>query len=109
MCASNSHSYTHLIQALGIVRKPTLWVFITSKYHGTRDIGLPTYLQPGAIQGSTHGKRRARDGLTWETERLPITVDEAVCGTPAQPGAKVTNEQRRRSVPPDGDSIIRLA
>ena len=25
MCASNSHSYTHLIQALGIVRKPTVW------------------------------------------------------------------------------------
>ena len=41
MCASNSHSYTHLIQALGIVRKPTLWGFITSKYPGTHDIGLP--------------------------------------------------------------------
>ena len=41
MCASNSHSYTHLIQALGIVREPTVWVFITSKYPGTRDIGLP--------------------------------------------------------------------
>ena len=40
MCASNSHSYTHLIQALGIVRKPTIWVFITSKYPGTHDIGL---------------------------------------------------------------------
>ena len=25
MCASNSHSYTHLILALGIVRKPTVW------------------------------------------------------------------------------------
>ena len=41
MCASNSHSYTHLILALGIVRKPTVWVFITSKYLGTHDIGLP--------------------------------------------------------------------
>ena len=40
MCASNSHSYTHLILALGIVRKPTVWVFITSKYPGTHDIGL---------------------------------------------------------------------
>ena len=39
-CASNSHSYTHLIQALGIVRKPTVWVFITSEYPGTHDIGL---------------------------------------------------------------------
>ena len=28
----NSHSYTHLILALGIVREPTLWWFITSKY-----------------------------------------------------------------------------
>ena len=30
MYASNSHSYTHLILALGIVREPTLWGFITS-------------------------------------------------------------------------------
>ena len=44
MCASNSHSYTHLIQALGIVREPTEWVFITSKYPGIHDIGLPTVL-----------------------------------------------------------------
>ena len=44
MCASNSHSYTHLIQALGIVRKPTVWVFITSKYPGTHDIGLPNIM-----------------------------------------------------------------
>ena len=42
MCASNSHSYTHLILALGIVRKPTVWGFITSKYPGTHDIGLPS-------------------------------------------------------------------
>ena len=45
MCASNSHSYTHLIQALCIVRKPTVWVFITSKYPGTHDIGLPTRMR----------------------------------------------------------------
>ena len=44
MCASNSHSYTHLIQALGIVREPTVWVFITSTYPGTHDIGLPTLI-----------------------------------------------------------------
>ena len=45
MCASNSHSYTHLKLALGIVREPTGWVlnFITSKYPGTHDIGLPRY------------------------------------------------------------------
>ena len=43
MCASNSHSYTHLILAVGIVRKPRVWVFITSKYPGTHDIGLPRH------------------------------------------------------------------
>ena len=42
MYASNSHSYTHLILALGIVREPTVWVYITSKYPGIHDIGLPT-------------------------------------------------------------------
>ena len=41
MYASNSHSYTHLILALGIVREPTVWGFITSKYPGIHDIGLP--------------------------------------------------------------------
>ena len=56
MYASNSHSYTHLILALGIVRKPTVWVFITSKYPGTHDIGLPTAGQgewqaPGSTLG----------------------------------------------------------
>ena len=45
MYASNSHSYTHLILALGIARKPTVWVFITSKYPGIHDIGLPTHDQ----------------------------------------------------------------
>ena len=49
MCASNIHSYTHLILALGIVREPTIWVFITSKYPGTHDIGLPTDSEGGEI------------------------------------------------------------
>ena len=39
--ASNSHGYTHLILAQGIVKNPTVWVFITSKYPGIHDIGLP--------------------------------------------------------------------
>ena len=45
MYASHSHSYTHLILALGIVREPTVWVlhFITSQYPGIHDIGLPAY------------------------------------------------------------------
>ena len=38
---SNSHSYTPLIPALGIVREPTIWGFITSEYPGIHDIGLP--------------------------------------------------------------------
>ena len=42
MYASNSHSYTHLILALGIVSEPTIWVFITSEYPGIPDIGLAT-------------------------------------------------------------------
>ena len=43
MYASNSHSYTHLILALVIVRKPTVWgLFITSEYPGIYDIGLST-------------------------------------------------------------------
>ena len=41
MYVSNSHSYTHLILALGIVREPTVWGFISSKYSGIYDIGLP--------------------------------------------------------------------
>ena len=42
MYASNSHSYTHLILALSIVREPTIWVFITEEYPGIHDIGLAT-------------------------------------------------------------------
>ena len=41
MYASNPHSYTHLILALGIVREPAVWVFITSNYPGIHDFGLP--------------------------------------------------------------------
>ena len=42
MYASNSHSYTHLILALGIVRKPTVWVLLLHQAIGIHDIGLPT-------------------------------------------------------------------
>ena len=41
MYASNSNSYTRLILAMGIVRKPTVWGVITSEYPGIHDIGLP--------------------------------------------------------------------
>ena len=46
MYAINYHSDTHLILALGIVRKPIVWLFITSQYPGIHDIGLPTTNTP---------------------------------------------------------------
>ena len=39
VCARNYHSYTHLLLALSVVREPTVWGFITSKYSCTKDIG----------------------------------------------------------------------
>ena len=42
--ANTFHSYTHLILALCSARKPTVWGFITSKYPGKHDIGLPTHI-----------------------------------------------------------------
>ena len=45
MYASNYHSYTHLIRALGIVREPTVCWFVTSEYPGIHDIGLPIHVQ----------------------------------------------------------------
>ena len=43
MYARNSHSYSYLILAPGIVREPTVWVYITSKYPGIHDMaGLVT-------------------------------------------------------------------
>ena len=53
MYASNSHSYTHLTLALGIVRESTPWVFITSQYPGIHDIGLPTRLKRVVAQLSS--------------------------------------------------------
>ena len=42
MYATNSYSYIDLIQAVGIVREPTVWGFRTSQYPGIHDIGLAT-------------------------------------------------------------------
>jgi hypothetical protein len=39
MYASNSHTYTHLILAMGIVREPTVWVFHALGHKG---VGLAT-------------------------------------------------------------------
>ena len=49
MYARNSHSHTHLILALGIVREPTVWIFMTSKYPGIYDIGPPTIGSPSKM------------------------------------------------------------
>ena len=42
MYAKIYHSYTHLILALGIVRKPTVWGFMTTKCSCIHDIGRAT-------------------------------------------------------------------
>ena len=52
-------SYTHSILTLGIVRKPTVWGFITSKYPGIHEIGLPT-----AVSALLGGCGRGLTGLT---------------------------------------------
>ena len=49
MYASNSHSYTHLILALGIVRKPAVWGVITSQYPGIYDIGLASLINRNIV------------------------------------------------------------
>ena len=68
MYASNSHSYTHLILALGIVREPTVWLFITSKYPGIHDIGLPTCIEgpcsSSRARAQRYGRRPAVDRVS---------------------------------------------
>ena len=54
MCASNSHSYTHLILALGIVRKPTVWVFITSNTLAHMTLACLLVLASSWTQPRTH-------------------------------------------------------
>ena len=61
MYASNFHSYTHLIPALGIVRKPTVWGFITSEYPDIHDTSLASIAPCGTLQHAAHMKTPARD------------------------------------------------
>ena len=82
MYASNSHSYTHLIQALGIVRKPTVWVFLTSKYPGTHDIGLPSVRSwepptPLALLALPDGSKSSRSGAHIMATKGPQSHKEA--------------------------------
>ena len=79
MYASNSHSYTHLILALGIVREPTVWVFITSKYSGIHDITLGHSFEGSDRDLGTYEQgARARDvkGTAWgrKKARLPARL-----------------------------------
>ena len=87
MYASNSHSYTYLILALGIVREPTVWVFIISKYPGTHDIGLPTVWRvcdcvQAAPSGDSHSKyvKMATFKLRGEAKKLGVDIS----GTPEE-------------------------
>ena len=85
MCASNSHSYTHLTLALGIVRKPTLWVFITSKYPGTHDIGRATR---GTASGRTDdgAHARQRGGIPTRCVHVPRLFIDALVLNPERRG-----------------------
>ena len=65
VCALNYHSYTHLIPALGIVREPTIWVCMTSKYSCTHDISLGGYYL-GAARGHGGGTAPLRSDADGE-------------------------------------------
>ena len=58
VCARNYHSYNHLILTLGIVREPTVWGFITSKYSCTHGIG-PARIRRATWRWVVAGERMA--------------------------------------------------
>ena len=81
MYASNSHSYTHLILALGIVREPTVWGFITSKYPGIHDIGLPRNRPFRKLMLAGYSFGLSRQCLIMrDMETLSGFIDEALPG-----------------------------
>ena len=61
MYARTRHSYTHLILALGVVREPTVWGFMTSQYPGKYDIGLPAVRPSMTIEAACDGVRTGND------------------------------------------------
>ena len=90
MYAIHSHSYTHLILALGIVREATVWVFITSKYPGIHAIGLPSVrIFPRSqareccpswlIMLGARVLRSARAGMHMQPRILRLAVRPRVC------------------------------
>ena len=83
---ASSHSYTHLILALGIVRKPKVWVFITSKYPGIHDIGLPYDSNAHAIIAACKPKLTPRGPtLTYNALQTPsrLTRTSSPCEPPS--------------------------
>ena len=84
MYASNSHSYAHLILALGIVREPTVWVFITSKYPGIHDIGLPADYGTGLaglVAGIEENSKMHVDNTEMDADDKLIAATRAAAAT----------------------------
>ena len=71
MCALNYHSYTHLKLALGIIREPTVWEFMTSKHPCTHNIGHGDYWH--AISASSP---LSNSWLAWRPIHCPPSTAE---------------------------------
>ena len=71
-CARNYHSYTHLILALGIVRAPTVWGFMTSKYSCTHNIGRTTNTSVFSPPPRAQDRARHLRDVRTECDLLPL-------------------------------------
>ena len=83
MYASNSHSYTHLILALGIVREPTVWVFITSNV--LAHMTLAGLLMGPCLDALVSTRCSAPSSTRCGRSRPP----RARCRTPRAPGQNI--------------------
>ena len=74
VCARNNHSYTRLILALGIVRYPAAWGFMTSEYSCTRNIGRAIQYIYTCVKQSLFFKneRVVGAGLGSESHRIGV-------------------------------------
>ena len=107
MCASNSHSYTHLILALGIIREPTIWGFITSKYPGTHDIGRAITMIDSRPAGIARWLRAAhvgvntRHGHSWTRDRgLQPPIGIEACAPWRRSAGTFERRNRTEQAPP---------